>query len=366
MMGLFDKMLGKKLPEKETRTYNEFWDWFLTKEKTFFEVVKGREHIEEQFFDIMSPELSKVNDGYYFLSGMCDEHTAELIITVEGDVKKIIFAEELIAAAPKIDHWKFTALKPETDIENVGVRINDCELTKNNIYFYSNDIEGYPDEIDLAFVYENLNEENRESATTGICIFLDNFLGELNFATQIDTFSIIGKHEAEQELIPIEKLRDFLLWREREFTEKYKDSQIVESEDQFSVLEATLENGMPLMATVNASLLKYDAKASYPWISVLKIFYDGSNNSGFPEEKDYNKMNALEDYAVETLTPKDGHLYIGRETADNSKSIYFASKDFRQPSKVFDQIIKENPEYKISLEIYKDKYWQSFEQYTVN
>lgn len=358
----FDKIPG----EKETGTYKEFWEWFLTKEKTFFEVVKNREHIEEQFFDIMSPELTKINDGYYFLTGMCDDNTAELIITVEGDVKKIVFAEELIAAAPKLDHWKFTALKPEMDIENVGVRMGGCEFTKNNIYFYSNEIEGYPDEIDLAFVYEDLNEENRGTATTGVCIFLDNFLGELNFATQIDTFSIIGKNEAENELIPIEKLKEFLLWREREFTEKYKDLQVLENEDEFSLLEATLENGMPLMATVNTSLLKYSAKASYPWISVLKIAYDGNSNTGFPEEADYNKMNAIEDQVIELLTPKDGNLYIGRETADNSKSIYLAGKDFRQPSKVFDRIIKENPEYNISLEIYKDKYWQSFEHYNVN
>lgn len=365
-MGIFDKILGKKNPEKQIGTYKEFWDWFLTKEKTFFEVVKNREHIEEQFFDIMAPELSKINDGYYFLAGMCNENTAELIITVEGDVKKMIFAEELVAAAPEIENWKFTALKPETNIENVGIRMNECEFTKDNIYFYSNEIEGYPDEIDLAFVYEDLTEENKGSATTGICIFLDNFLGELNFATQIDTFSIIGKNEAEKELVPIEKLKEFLLWREREFTEKYKDLQTFENEDQFSLLEATLENGMPLMATVNASLLKYDAKASYPWISVMKISYDGSNNNGFPEEKDYNTMNIIEDYAAEILTPENGHLYIGRETADSCKSIYFASKDFRQPSKVFDQIIKDNPQYKISLEIYKDKYWQSFEHYNVN
>jgi len=364
-MGIFDKILGKKGQEKEIRTYNDFWDWFLTKEKTFFEVVKNREHIEDQFFDVMAPELSKINEGYYFLSGMSDDHTAELIITVEGDIKKIIFAEELVTVAPKMDRWKITALKPETNIENVGIRMNDCEFTKDNIYFYSNEIDGYPDEIDLAFVYSDLNEANRSSATTGICIFLDNFLGELNFATQIDTFSVIGKNEAEKELIPIEKLKEFLLWREREFTEKYKDMKL-ESEDQFSLLEATLENGMPLMATVNTSLLKYNAKASYPWISVLKISYDGSRNDGFPEEKDYNTMNTIEDYAAEVLAPESGHLYIGRETADSCKSIYFASKDFRQPSKVFDQIIKENPQYKISLEIYKDKYWQSFEYYNVN
>lgn len=357
---------GDKNPEKETITYKDFWDWFLTKEKAFFEVVRNRKNIEDQFFDIIAPELAKINSGYYFLSGMRNEDTAELIITVEGDVKKIIFAEELIAAAPEMNHWKFTALKPETHIQNVGVRIGDSEFTKDNIYFYSNEIEGYPDEIDLAFVYEDFNEENRSAATTGICIFLDNFLGELNFATQIDTFTIIGKTEAQKDLVPIEKLKEFLLWREREFTEKYKDQQISVNDDQFSLFEGTLENGMPLMATVNASLLNYEAKASYPWISVLKISYDGSDNEGFPRENDYNAMNAIEDRAVELLRPEDGNLYIGRETGDHSKSIYFAGKDFRKASKVLDQIIKQHPEYTISLEIYKDKYWQSFERYTIH
>lgn len=365
-MGIFDKILGKKEPKKEPFTYSDFWNWFLTKEKTFFEVVKNRTHIEEQFFDVMSPELAKINAGYYFLSGMCDDHTAELIITVEGDLKKIIFAEELIAAAPNIDHWKFTALKPEKDIENGAISMNGFEFTKDKIYFYSNEIEGYPDEIDLAFVYEDLNEDNRSSVTTGVCIFLDNFLGELNFATQIDTFSIIGKNEAQKELVPIEKLKEFLLWREREFVEKYKGVKISEKEDQFSLFEGTLASGLPIMAMMNVSLLKYNAKASYPWVSVLKISYDGSRKNGFPEEDDYNKMNVIEDGAIEALTLENGHLYIGRETADNCKTLYFVSQDFRQTSKVFDQIIKENSNYKISLEIYKDKYWQSFERYAIN
>jgi hypothetical protein len=349
----------------EKDRYKAFWDWFLTHEKVFFEVVKSRVNIEQQFFDVLAPELAKINSGYYFLSGMRDENTAELIVTVEGDIRKIAFAEELIAAAPELDHWKFTALKPETDVESVKVRLNGFEFTKDNICFYSNEIEGYPDEIDLTFVYDDFTEENKHSVTTGICIFLDNFLGELNFATQIDTFSIIGKNEAQKDLVPIEKLKEFLLWREREFTEKYKDVGILAADDQFSLFEGTLDNGMPLMGVINISLLKYSAKASYPWISLLKIHYQG-NHEGLPQEKDYNAMNLIEDKAVELLGSEDGHLYIGRETADSSKSIYFASNDFRQASKVLDRLIKENKEYKISLEIYKDKYWQSFERYNVN
>ena len=48
-------------------------------------------------------------------------------------------------------------------------------------------------------------------------IFLDNFLGELNFVTTIDHVSVIGKKDAEKELVPIGKLKDFLMWREKEF-----------------------------------------------------------------------------------------------------------------------------------------------------
>jgi hypothetical protein len=55
--------------------------------------------------------------------------------------------------------------------------------------------------------------ENKDAVTTGVCIFLDNFLGELNFATQIDTFTVGEKTKTE--LVPIEKLKDFLLERKR-------------------------------------------------------------------------------------------------------------------------------------------------------
>lgn len=40
---------------------------------------------------------------------MYDENTVELIITPDGDLKNIAFAEELVEAAPKLDKWKFTA-----------------------------------------------------------------------------------------------------------------------------------------------------------------------------------------------------------------------------------------------------------------
>lgn len=366
-MGIFDKFFGKNEAKKEAevKTYQDFWDWFLTKEKDFFEVIKTQNNIESDFFDNIAPKLKEINGGFYFLAGMSDDSIAELIITVEGDIKNIVFAEEIIAEAPQLDHWKFTALKPEMNLTS-GIEMDGKKFSSENIFFYENEIEGYPDEIDITLVYENLNEETKDATITGVCVFLDNFLGELNFATQIDTFNVIGKNDAKKDLVPITKLKDFLSWREREFTEKYKNVKNFDEEDQFSVFEATLKNGAPLIAAINTSLLTYDSKASYPWISILKVQYNGDHNNGLPEKEDYEKLSNIEEQIIEELKIEDGNLYIGRENADNLKESYFASKDFRKPSKVLKKVIDDHPEYKMTLEIYKDKYWQSFERYNVN
>ena len=349
----------------QNTSYQKFWTFFSENKETFFQVVKSHEDIEEKFLDIIAPELKSINEDLLYLTGMFDENTAELIITVDGNIKDIVYAEELIEAAPSLENWRFTALKPESDIKNTSITMEDFEFTKENIFFYSNDDENYPDEIDLTFIHEDLNDDNRNEIANGTFIFIDNYLGELNFLTQIDNFRIAGKGEAEKELIPIEKLKDYLNWREREFIDKHKGSKIQTNEDSFSLFEATLTNGFPLIATVNTDLLRWNKKASHPWISVLRIEYKGDDESGFPDNEDYEMLNAIEDEMLVDLKPEEGDLNIGRETAENLREIYFASKDFRKISKVLAETVRRYPEYIITFEIYKDKYWQSFERYGI-
>ncbi|ACU08650.1 hypothetical protein FIC_02215 [Flavobacteriaceae bacterium 3519-10] len=354
--------------EKTTQhlDYGAFWDFFQNNEQQFFNILKNYEEVEEKFLDVVLPKLNTINDDFLLLGGMCDEETAELIITVDGNIPSIVYAEELVSAAPILKNWRFTALKPESDIESSTISMGEMQFTKDNIFFYPNDDENYPDEIDLVFIHEDLNEENRNEITNGTFIFIDNYLGELNFLTQIDNFIITGKDEAEKELIPISKLKDFLSWREREFTEKYAGSKIATDEDSYSLFEANLENGLPLIATINTDLLKWDEKASHPWISVFRIEYEGDEHSGFPGEEDYEKFNSIEDEMLQLLKPAEGNLNIGRETAANLREIYFASRDFRKISKVFAETVRRYPEYTITFEIFKDKYWQSFERYGVH
>ncbi len=63
--------------------YKEFWNWFIFKAEAFYEVVSEGRYIQEEFFSELRPELDKVRAGIYYLTGMKDESTAELILTPE-------------------------------------------------------------------------------------------------------------------------------------------------------------------------------------------------------------------------------------------------------------------------------------------
>lgn len=362
---MLKSIFGKK--DAPIKNYGDFWEWFLKNERSFFKVVKKGNNIEKDFFGKLSPKLEELKDGFFFLAGMEDENTAELILTADGAVKNMVFVEELVYAAPKIQGWKFTTLKQALDIENVLINMGGYKFDKDNLFFYSNDYPDFPDEIDISVVYQDFNEEDKSLIANGAYIFLDNYLGELNFATTIDNLTFIGKDDAQKELIPIVKLKDFLIWRQKEFIGKYEGLRYNTEKDSYSSMEAELNNGKPLIAIVNSTLLDWDSKASHPWILSIEIKYDGEGNNGLPNNEIYQLLNKIEDEIMEELKDSEGYLNIGRQAADGVRVIFFACKDFRKPSKVLHQQSKNYADkIHISFDIYKDKYWQSFNRFRVH
>jgi len=364
-MSFLKNIFGKK--DEPIITYNDFWNWFKANEQTFYNSVRIGNTIEKDFFNKLSPKLAELKDGFYYLTGMFDDNTAELVMTADGSIKNIVFVEELVNAAPTLANWKFTALKPAHNIENVKIDMSDYTFESENLSFYSVDSKKYPDEVDIVIVYNDYQEKDKSIIINGIYIFLDNYLGELNSVTTIDNLTVISKDQAEKELIPIAKLKDYLIWREKEFIEKYSGLRYNTEEDSYSSLEAKLKNGRPLIGIINTTLLEWDSKASHPWILKVEINYNGDNNNGMPDNDTYKLLNKFEDEMMIELKDFEGFLNVGRQTADNSREIYFACKDFRKPSKVLHELIK-NYSNKVDLtyEIYKDKYWQSFERFRPN
>ncbi|TDO70425.1 uncharacterized protein DUF695 [Flavobacterium chryseum] len=364
-MSFLDKILGKK--EFPIESYNDFWNWFLKHEKEFFKIVQEGNNIHKGFLDKIAPKLDEIHDGFYFLTGMFDKQTAELILTPDGAIKNIYVIEELVNAAPKIEGWKFTALKPASDIKDVGITYENFDFNKENLKFYPNLHNIYPDEIDLTIVYDHFEDDKKSVVTNGVYIFLDNYLGELHSVTLIDNLQVIGYENVTQELIPIEKLKDYLIWREKEFIEKYEGVRHATESDAYANFEGKRESGNLVLALINTTILGWDKKASHPWIIIIGIPFDSNHISGLPDDETHTLLNDIEDEIMFNLPDLEGYLNIGRETSDNKREIFFACKEFRKPPKVLDIIIKKYSQtLEISYEIYKDKYWQSFRHFEQN
>jgi len=364
-MKLLKNLFGKE--DVPVKSNEDFWIWFTANQAVFYKVVQTRKEIEKKFLDPLSEKLNQLKEGYFFLTGMMDDNRAELILTPDGNIKNIVFVEELVKAAPTLPNWKITALKPPTDIANLGISVHGLDFQKDNLFFYPIEASDYPDEIEIAVVYTNWTEENEKEIRMGTFLFLDNFLGELDSITNIDNVTIIGKQAAEKELIPIEKLKSFVTWRQKEFIEKYEGTRYKTENDAHSILEARLKNDKVLIAVINTELLRWDSKASHPWILEVEISYSSENDSGLPDEATMQKMEIIEEMIIEDLKDFEGYLNIGRQTADGLRTIYFACKDFRKPSMVIPSIQKHFAnEVLIEFDIYKDKYWRSFNRFRVS
>ncbi len=361
-MTFLKTLFGKK--EKPIQSNLDFWNWFQKNEEIFYNTLKQQGDIKKIFFDKLAPKLDELKDGFWYLAGMYDDTTAELILTADGVIKNIAFVEELVEAAPTMPNWKITALKQPNDINKYSIEMEGYKFNDKTMNFYPIDHPTMPDEIDIVITHKDLNDENKRVITNGVYLAIDNSLGELNSITTIDNLTIQHPNTAEKDLIPLEKLKDFIIWREKEFVEKYKGLRHNTDNDSYSSLEATLNNGLPLLAIVNSDVLNWNSKASHPWVMIIEIKYDGQNNNGMPNKTAYQLLNEIEDKIMLELIDAEGYLNIGRQTADSVREIYFACIDFRKPSKVLSRIKKEyQNKIDLDFDIYKDKYWQTFDRF---
>ncbi|MFZ6012813.1 MAG: DUF695 domain-containing protein [Bacteroidota bacterium] len=361
-MSMIKNLLSKK--DNKIQSYDDFWAWFQTQQKSFHKVVKNSGNIEKDFFNKLSPKFDELKEGYFFLTGLADENTVKLVFTADGAIRNFVFVDELVQAAPSIEGWKFTAHKPSLDVEDVAINMEGFQFKQDNLSFYPNENPAYPDEIDITVVHADFAERHRSAIINGVYIFLDNYLGELNFATMVDYLKVDAKPLNPPELIPIKKLKDYLIWRQKEFIEKYEGIRHDTENDNYGSFEGELENGNPLLAIMNTDLLQWDSKASHPWILKIDIKYDTSSNSGLPDDDTYALMDAMENEMNNELRDSEGYLNIGRQTADGLREIYYGCKDFRKSSRVaFNICQKYKGTLDIDYDVFKDKYWRVLNQF---
>lgn len=343
-----------------TSSYATFWDWFINHERMFFHAVKTNTRIEEDFFDLLSPALDRVQEGLCFQTGISNDDTVELVISAEGAIENIVLVEELIHAAPALAGWKFTALKTATDIKDILIRMEGFEFNTDTLTFYSNNVAAFPDEINIVVVHQDYTQKHSLTLLHGVRIFLECHLGELAFANTIDRITVIGSPSSQQKLIPIGELNDYLLRCQEQYIKKNQGRRHSTAGDICATALAKSGNGNPLIAVVNTSLLAWEGKASHPWILVVVVNYGGAQHHGLPDNKADVLLNQLDADIQAALPDHEGYLKIARLTGGGKRELYFACQEFRKPSKVLYHLRARYASIlNVKYEIDKDKYWHS-------
>jgi hypothetical protein len=322
--------------------------------------------VEDKFLKPVSAKLKEVRAGLQVLAGVLNDGV-DLTITADGNVKLIVFAEELVGAAPEIAGWRISALKPPEPMDRLRLEMRDLVFDIHRLSFYSNDPVGYPDLVDLTVVHSDLTEENAPMIENGVYVFLEHLLGELEFMEAVDKLEVVGPEKAVREKVSISKLKDFLAWRKEEFVEKYDGVRYSTETDGYAALNGRLPDGVPLIATINTTLLDWDRKASHPWIMRVSVAYNGNTGSHMPDKTTYALMDKFEDDIGAELKDEEGYLNVGRQTGGGMREVYFACRDFRKPSKVLDKLaVVYADRFKVSYDLYKDKYWIGFERFRLS
>lgn len=358
-MSFLKKFFTKE--KQEPNSKEAFWEWFTSNEKKFRKAVRDQSNVHEIFINPLSAKLNLMREGFTLLIGMIGDDKVEMIISVDGVLKNIVFAEELIACAPSNEHWEFRALKPAIDVANFNLAIGGTNFTEENLFFNPIEETDYPDEIVIEVIHLEHKSEVSHLLIHGAITFLDNYLGELFFTTSIDNFKLSGKENFSEDAIPISKLKNYIIWRQKEIDESTTNHNYQSDSTNFSVLEGSTENGKPLFAHVNLELLDYEYKTSYPYTLILEIKYD-RDPFGLPLKADKDKFDEFELLISTALDNSKNYLKFGRQTANGSLFIFFLCKEFRVCSKRVDEI-KRAHKFKVtsSYNIYKDKYWRTLE-----
>ncbi len=132
------------------------------------------------------------------------------------------------------------------------------------------------------------------------------------------------------------------------------------SNEKFSVVEAKMKDGKPIIGSINTALKNYAKKIQYPWCLKINMALDlkGVTKNGLPIKSESDIANKFEDELLKEINKLAATQYIGHFYNDTFLDIYVYLDN---PEKV-NQYLKNKVNEKslvrpFAFEIKKDPEW---------
>lgn len=187
----------------------DYWRLFVELAPRLAELTSA----EDPIYDRLQEQLHHVDPGLFIeLSAVSDER--ELVITADGNPELFALADEVVAAAPRLQGWTILALKPRLGFpESVtweGVSVNIADVVFDPITPEDSD------ELVLQLFVPGISEQEVDSAHNALLRALDHALGEREFAASVQYTEVIPLNGSGDDYIPLLKLEEFLKWHNKQ------------------------------------------------------------------------------------------------------------------------------------------------------
>ena len=147
---------------------------------------------------------------------------------------------------------------------------------------------------------------------------------------------------------------------------KNGDDQNLFPTENFSVIEAKMSNGKPVIGSINLAYKNYNKKQQYPWCLKLSIGLDldGCYENGLPKDNESKIANELENELLSEIKKLATAHYIGHLFNDTFLDVYiYLDEPDKGHQYLQAQINKEGLVLGFGYEINKDPEWTTVENF---
>ena len=144
------------------------------------------------------------------------------------------------------------------------------------------------------------------------------------------------------------------------FNSKAQNKAVLYPPERYALIEAKLQDGRPIVGSVNTGYLNYMKKQEYPWCLQIHIALklDQVFDNGLPLKAESDLANKFEDELIGNAAQVAIVHYIGHLYNDSFLDVYAYTNDPEKVNNYLQKRIKEpNIKREFSYKIKKDSNW---------
>ncbi len=170
----------------------------------------------DPLWDVTLGQLQRIHAGLHCEISDPQDGRRDFVVTAQGDTRLFAIADAVVAAAPTLRRWTFTALKPAMGFDFTH-HYEDVLYDPSSMWFLPLERADRPEELGLRIAVPSLRDIDQEAAAFAVTIILETGLGERERAAEIRHVEVVRtpNDPASEGYIELPELPAYIAWRKR-------------------------------------------------------------------------------------------------------------------------------------------------------